>query len=425
MEIERSKVEMRLIQGARKDVGFNQPARLILFSKSFETLILWLPLLAIPFFFIEKAFDIRWSSFHWNISSFIVCTFGLSTVHNFMTFSMYFGLPEIKAWRKEKENHNPMFFLLRVAGVSICLLLMAMMLYNVISVPRIYVIAIGILFLLFAIHHSFAQSIGLSQAYSVQILKSDLSNEERIKARRYQKNELLIKKILIPVQLAWSILSVLMAREGQNLFPYSFLLINTLGFILFSLMLAFLTNAYLFSRIRKTNKFWFSLRILLYALYAYAPLSMSLGLVFVVRLIHGVEYFGVYDTMKRNSKADPKTKANLRWISIGFVTVGLFVLLFRRGDGFYEFFVGKNGEVFWLIPLLGAISIFTAHMHFYLDGMLFRMKDPASLRWVSPLLLKDHPSDGREDLSRFRSEKIDQGASGAAHESSPNHIRCN
>ena len=129
--------------------------------------------------------------------------------------------------------------------------------------------------------------------------------------------------------------------------------------------------------------------------------------------------------MKTNTKAETKNKANITLITICYVTVGLFVLLFRRGDGFYEFFVGKNGEVFWLIPLLGAISIFTAHMHFYLDGMLFRMKDPTSLRWVSPLLLKDHSSDTQENLSRFRSEKIDQGASGAAHESSPNHIRCN
>lgn len=352
-----------------------------------EKFILLLPFLALPLFFLEKVSRVQWSLWDWNISSFLVSSVGLSVVHNYFTIALLFGLPEFQNWRKEHLQTHPWIFRLRMYGVTFTILLLTLITYNFWGELDVWGAFIGIGFTVISAHHSFSQSLGLSQAYTMQLTHmKDLNGIERRRLNMYVKFEIVLKKILVPVLFLWAsslfVPQFLSPHFSQvNIFipaqtPLRLLLIAT--------MLLFLVNCFLISRLRPSNKFWFSLRVILYA---WAIGSTSLVLVFILRLIHGIEYWGVFQTVTQQSSASAKSKSQLYICTALIAIVAVGMLLLRRGDGFYSYFAGPDiAETHWLIPMIAAFSLAMTHIHFFLDGLLFRMRDPISRKWIAPLL---------------------------------------
>ncbi len=379
-------METLLIQAEATQIQTSQP-RLRLFSNTMETWILILPFLALPLFLLEQFFKIQWSALDWNISSFLVSSLGLSVVHNYFTVALLFGLPEFQNWRKDHLDAHPWLFRFRIYGVSFFILFLTMIAYDFWGVADVWSAFIGIGFTVISAHHSFSQSLGLSQAYTMQIAHSaDLNPKQKRHFAIFQKVEINLKKALVPAQFIWG-LTLFVPLFLAKHFPQVEILSRVqtpARLFLLALMLVFLINCFLIVRLRPSNKLWFSFRILLYAS---AIGSTSLALVFILRLIHGIEYWGVFQTLTQHSSATQKNKRKLyQWTAV-ITLIAVLMLIFRRGDGFYSYFAGPNGtETHWLIPLIAAFSLAMTHIHFFLDGLLFRMRDPISRRWIAPLL---------------------------------------
>ncbi len=379
-------MEASLILAEATQTQTSQP-RLRLFSKTMETWILILPFLALPLFLAEHFFKIQWSALDWNISSFLVSSLGLSVVHNYFTVALLFGLPEFQNWRKDHLDAHPWLFRFRIYGVSFFILFLTMIAYDFWGVAEVWSAFIGIGFTVISAHHSFSQSLGLSQAYTMQMAQdANFNFMQRRQFKIYQDIEVRLKKILVPAQFIWGI-TLFVPLFLSKYFPQANVLSSLqtpARLILIALMLAFLINCFLIVRLRPSNKLWFSFRILLYAS---AIGSTSLALVFILRLIHGVEYWGVFQTLTQHSSATQKNKRKLyQWTAV-ITLIAVLMLIFRRGDGFYSYFADSNGtETHWLIPLIAAFSLAMTHIHFFLDGLLFRMRDPISRKWIAPLL---------------------------------------
>lgn len=358
-----------------------------LFSGSMETWILILPLLALPAFLLEQITGVHWNALDWNMSSFVVSSIGLSSLHNYFTIAMLFGLPEFQGWSQDQLTAKPILFRLRTYGVVISIFLLTFIVYDFWRPLEALAGFIGIGFTLMSAHHSIAQSLGLSQAYTAQMVRDQgLNEEERERLHLYQAVEIKLKKIIVPLQFIWAATIFVPQFIGAQ-FPVvnaleSYRSVALAAFVL--MIAAFLINCFLISSLRPTNKLVFSLRLILYAC---AVGSSSLALVFFLRLIHAIEYWGVFQSITERSAAPTKTKSNLMWVTITLSLVGLFLLLFRRTDGFFYYFAGAPSETHWIVPLLAATSLSMTHIHFFLDGLIFRMRDPISRKWIAPLLL--------------------------------------
>ena len=299
---------------------------------------------------------------------------------------MLVALPEFKGWWSEQKTKRPWLFSFRIYAVTIAIILFHFLIYEVIKVPNNLIYITGIAFLIVAIHHNLAQCLGLSQAYTAKIFQqSDLTEEEKYQLVRYQGAEIFLKKTLIFAHTlrSASILCSLKTSLSQ-LFPFDLqILTNLLTVVVVASTTLFLLNCALINGIRKSNKLIFSLRLILYSLIT--ANSSSLALIFLIRTFHALEYWGVCQMMVSKSKISPFKKLRFwRWV-VGVCVFALVILLFRKDSGFFYFFAPYH----WSVPLLGILSVSVANVHFFLDSLLFKMRDPISRKWMGPLFSRD------------------------------------
>ena len=170
-----------------------------------ETWILILPFLALPLFLFEQVSQVQWNKLDWNVANFLVSSVGLSVVHNYFTVALLFGLPEFQNWRREQVAAYPWLFRLRLYGVSLAILAFTLIVYKVWGTADVWGTWIRIGFTVISAHHSFSQSLGLSQAYTMQITQlRDITPADRERLMFYQQIEIGLKKFLVPAQFIWA-----------------------------------------------------------------------------------------------------------------------------------------------------------------------------------------------------------------------------
>ncbi len=132
----------------------------------------------------------------------------------------------------------------------------------------------------------------------------------------------------------------------------------------------------------KTFKPVFLLRLVFFPLGVWSPIY-AMG----VPCFHGVEYTFMFKKMWRKSGLSPERS---RWLLFSVVLpaaalVGLLSVA-RTERGFGAALRGEFPHHAVWISAVAALSLSLNYLHFYLDGVLFRMKDPEIRRVVGPLI---------------------------------------
>jgi hypothetical protein len=121
----------------------------------------------------------------------------------------------------------------------------------------------------------------------------------------------------------------------------------------------------------------------------YVPLgSFSFVAGLVYRILHGTEYIFIYRRMARVSQL--RNELTSPWILPGALlifTMAGFMWTFSldAGQGFHWYLSLNNNLPLWF-KLLACVTLTRLYMHYYLDRVVFRMRDPDSARYFGPLL---------------------------------------
>ncbi|MBK8203284.1 MAG: hypothetical protein IPK68_13495 [Bdellovibrionales bacterium] len=133
---------------------------------------------------------------------------------------------------------------------------------------------------------------------------------------------------------------------------------------------------------RLSNKTLYLFRIVIFSL----PTPPLFPLLFLMS-IHGVEYYFINRTFFDHEKVKSRF-LGLGRITCAFACVHTLMWLSSKhpmGNYFYQWFFEQSQKNSILIFVIGAMAATTHLFHFYLDGVLFRFKDPDVTRWIGPL----------------------------------------
>lgn len=130
------------------------------------------------------------------------------------------------------------------------------------------------------------------------------------------------------------------------------------------------------------NKLIFLSRLFLFPL-SFFSIIAAVG----YRAIHGVEYIFVYRKLFANSRGEAPNALWLGGLSVLLFVFTSFVALFsmNKADGLGMYFAVGDQLPVWF-RLVCAVATTRSYMHFYLDRIMFRMRDQAVSQWIRPLL---------------------------------------
>lgn len=345
-----------------------------IFHTSAEFINLILPFLALPFFIFESTTHTQWNSQHWNTAMLFMNIAGLGSIHTYFTVTMMLQLPEFKSWWSEQTSKHSLFPA-RVFIVSVLLVALSFLSYQALDLHTSWFPTVETIFLWASAHHSFAQSLGLSQVYTMKIGQEYVFNDDTRKTFAcLQHKELKLRKILMATFLIWTLCMVLASMIAK---PFEYAILFAFLVVLF----LYLHNSFSFNQLGKSNKFIFTLRLLLYPLSYYN--QNFLLVVILLRFLHGIEYFGVFQIITSNTQAKQSQKKNFLFLTLILSMLGAVLVLFRKSSAFIGWF-----DQPWMFAIFGSLSVAMVYIHFFLDGLLFKMKDPISRKWIAPLLNK-------------------------------------
>ncbi|MBP7843477.1 MAG: hypothetical protein KA116_01560 [Proteobacteria bacterium] len=360
---------------------FNISQEKSLFRKNLETLLLSFPLLLLlgvaievilgPFWPQGMTHYHRWVRFLVNV----VC---LNGIHIIFTFVMIGQLPELQNWARKKSPHIWTYIWLGV-GTLASIIAFSGSYFKVESPLRS--LGAQLLFIAAIIlpsYHNVWQIRGLALSYRQ---KETHSAEARHKIIFYDK--------LFYYALFASYCLLLLSMFGwtlpwsQNFHPL-WTQLSESGWLfkikqIATLLCAFCAAGLLWRALRnpqknKSNLTLYLLRLLLFPLSAYSYIAL-MG----VLASHGIEYFVVFKQMIHNSKASQQNKKELYQLTL---SASFFVFVCSIPG---IFLANTTQPALWII-LLSALGTGINFTHYYLDRILFKMRDPITREHTGPLL---------------------------------------
>lgn len=333
---------------------------------------LCIPLVFFILTLVQLAFHHRMTNTEHHIGSFIVKILFLNHVHIIFTFWMLATFPEMKSWLVQRRQG-----LWRSVLPWTGIFLFFFVLFSVVQ-PHLrhigdknYLGVITTALLIISFHHVYAQSRGLSLLYNRMVEKRfSLTAQEKQKVFSLEKWERGFYTTLIGSQIVWIFMKLCFPHE-RKIEAAVFLAIASVcvGGIFFC------CRRYPYAD--RSNKTLYSLRLILFPLWPMSSLAVFGALAF-----HGVEYLLVFLKMYGKSEV-PKQNKYIAWY-IGSIIL-LLSLSFARHDllGFlYSKYISSRGLLTVMASLAGALSF----LHYYLDGVIFKMRDSLTREKVAPLL---------------------------------------
>jgi len=314
----------------------------------------------------------------------------LDSTHVFLTFFVLMRLPEFKTWSRDKDSKTAAWFYIRLLLIFFILLFYFNYPWPEKNGPwELELITMIIAFM--PIQHSMYQIRGLSLAYNAGA-RSELfetakdPTEVSHSLNRMKTSERWEKAAFILFFIGIIGKRVIRKQDnfisrGLNTTELWMLELIFYGFVL-AAGLAFLKSLWDLGKpgsIGLTGKF-----IHLSRLIAYPLMSVSLIAANLISIFHGIDYYLVIRKMVKASKtSEEERKINLKVINLTLLITGILftVLTYWRFVTFGEPVLPVT--LLFLNGLVGAIS----YLHYYLDRIIFRMRDPEARRLIAPLIL--------------------------------------
>lgn len=350
-------------------------------SKRFEAFNIALPLvLAVPGIY-EALGGIRLGRDELIFGKLLANNLFLNYLHVYLTLAMLWTVPELKSWIRETTKGRPSRFWAPVLSI---ILLTYLVFYLLRQRPfEIHeLILLGMVILVFATpgHHTIAQVHGLSLVYQKRIEALGLSGpSESPRERTSARLERLSFHGLIGFYCTYQVQLALGFTQGRGPPTGSFATAVHVGIAFFAFA-AFVAGCAQRGAWKSTKPLYLA-RLLVFPLVPFSNFAY-----FGVAALHGVEYLGVYGLMTSQSKIEPEKRRRLHWIAGSLVFVGMLMQLTRFQEGLGEIFYSSEGEVPLALKVIALGALGTIYIHYYLDRILFRMRNPITRRWIAPLL---------------------------------------
>lgn len=302
----------------------------------------------------------------------------LNHFHVFFTVLMFVYTPEAKQWLIYKTT-NEKFFAVRwvMIFVSLFAIFYFIMPYfwhtpgmkwaNMFAIATVTVVGI---------HHVATQTFGLSLVYNRRLETTPHfvpTMKLRIKRLEFWER-IVFRAMLVLVVLAFYL---------TFLAPKQLDWINGLSYASLILAIVLTVIVWSYPGANNSNKKIFCVRYLFYPL-----IAKSFVALLIIYALHGIEYLFVLRQMHTSSE---QRKGSLIKDYIGMT---IMVVIFALVTILDRHILG-----WWLRPQLPEYSSLTqglmafsaayGYLHCHMDSEMFRMRDPASRKFLAPLLLKD------------------------------------
>lgn len=284
-------------------------------------------------------------------------------VHVAFTFFIMLSLPECKRWFVKQNSQvsivkKLIFITLIFSAGSIVFLF-----YNNHS-SSIGLILLNILWLVYPTYHTFRQIYGILVLYNQDIVVSQ--KEKNVEKKIF--NFLMVILCIHTITLVIFQAHLLSQQEYQKL--------NWLLSIVFCLPAFFLFK----NKTDRKAKNFYVVRIFLY------PLSFhSFFALLATGALHGLEYFFITKKMVLNSEQKFKSSNNIPAFLSFFSIFVLYIL--SSSFGILGIYTGGHAPQSAWYGFVNFAGLLVAFIHYYMDGLIFRMKDPATREIIAPLLM--------------------------------------
>lgn len=232
--------------------------------------------------------------------------------------------------------------------------------------------------------HTLAQMRGISFCFHSAIRKTaDLNVEELRSAARVEEREKNLFRILLGADVLAAIPSILILAKvvGPHTYPDLFHDLRNFGAAaLVATVLGIFLNGARYPRQKTTGKMLYLSRIVLY------PIRVFLwpaGL--VVRACHGTEYLVILRQIVKNSSASEATRRNIFLATIGASILYGVVFTLTFPLVLKNWAQWREPNSIFVYALMTSLVI--RYLHYYMDGVLYRMKDQKTRIVVGPMLV--------------------------------------
>lgn len=293
--------------------------------------------------------------------------------HTGLTWGFLSSTPEGRLWLRDKGRAG---ILTHLAIVAIVIFSVTLAIFLVPQEPFASQALKSFLFLdwVLVYHHSIVQTQGLSFAYDFK-----LNPDPKLGSR--------INSIHDKQKLGFHALILLSCWPALQ-YIFEFPVMESPWQKWTGAMLAFLAVAWIVYFSMKLSserraRFIFLSRLMLFPL-GFFSFFAAVG----YRALHAVEYILLYRKMVRHSRRNLTRLARFATpLSVFYFVCASLLTLFtlRPGEGIGAWFLESGPLPVWF-KILAALSITRLYMHYYLDRLLFRMRDPVSANRIGRLL---------------------------------------
>ncbi|MCC2679823.1 MAG: hypothetical protein K0R29_2399 [Pseudobdellovibrio sp.] len=312
----------------------------------------------------------------------------LDSTHVFLTYFVLMRLPELKTWAQDKKSLSSSWFYIRLILIFGILLFYFNYSWPEKDVPwELEIVTMIIAFM--PIQHSMYQIRGLSLAYNAGVrsgLYSQTSSTEAIRPslEKIKLSEVWEKAAFILFFAGIIGRRILQKRDNfitSSLTPENLTLAQ---WVMYALILA---AGFAFVRsllILGTREVGWSGKLIHFSrLIAYPLMSVSFIAANLISIFHGIDYYLVVKKMVNASQTtESERKLNLRVVNFTLIASGLLFTALSYWRYIYQNEPVIPSTLLFLNGFVAAIS----YLHYYLDRIIFRMRDPDARKIIAPLI---------------------------------------
>jgi hypothetical protein len=349
-------------------------SRAALFDSRMEKINLWLPIVFLVAALVQIVLRFDLSPRAYSSAFFIANVILLNHTHTIFTLLLVLFFPEVGQWsslRRGKSKYNAWMEWTVVFAVIWIVTHLFTTKLNSWSPNLGYPLMITALYW-YAGHHNVSQTMGLSLLYDRIVSGHNHEGFEKVmpKSKAWERRLLFASTTIVYTSLMFG-----SVEATKDLIWVKLLPLLSIGLLTINLWMSYRNPAH-----RESNKTFFLWRTFLLPLLRYSTIA-EVGFISV----HGVEYFFVFQKMISRSRV----KTILTRFMIGqmvLIIAGLCALHLLTYP-FFKDLVTPLGFGDAVITLLLSISVTFVFLHYYLDGLMFRMRRPEVREHILPLLV--------------------------------------
>lgn len=346
-----------------------------IFNSRDENLNLQLSFFFLALFGWELISRYNFNPFEINVGTSIAKILLLNQGHIAFTFLLFLYSPNVRSWYSQKKQTEKSFQwrALAVFALSFCILYYWLRFIRTSMELKFmyYPMAAGIVAI--GLHHKATQCFGLSLLYNRQVEKLvTISTDEQKKIRYLENWERWLLRAMIVFVCA--------AAFCKFTFPDERIAVSILSMLSFVATAALTYVVWKYPFGKQSNKRQFCLRYLFFpfAIVSVIPLI-------ALSALHGIEYLFVTKKMQQASAHKTKTKDHV--VMIAIVMLFTFIAL----PDYQTLGWWMRPQLLAHTALLDVLMIVSAScgfLHFHMDSLMFKMRDPISRQYLAPLLTK-------------------------------------